>query len=113
VLQQSLAVRDRRDRGNISEHGVAVARGHLFNRLAALVQVPVRHVALPRFAAHLLTELPAVFGFLFDRTVDATNWKCGAPHFQLNAEWILMQSWAPPHPCWPGQPGLVAGLHSA
>jgi transposase len=75
VLQQSLAVRDRRDRGDISDHGVAVARGHLFNRLAALVQVPVRHVALPRFAAHLLTELPAVFGFLFDRTVDATNWR--------------------------------------
>jgi hypothetical protein len=47
VLQQSLAVRDRRDRGDISDHGVAVARGHLFNRLAALVQAPVRHVALP------------------------------------------------------------------
>ena len=73
LLQQSLTLRDRRDRGEISDHGVALAPGHLFNRLAALVQAPVRHVALQRFAAHLLTELPAVFGFLFAPTVDATN----------------------------------------
>jgi transposase len=75
VLQQGLRVRDRRERGEISEHGVAVARGHLFSRLAALIDAPVRHVALRRFAAHLRTELPAIFGFLFDATVDATNWR--------------------------------------
>ncbi|HUE88534.1 MAG TPA: hypothetical protein VMO26_20850 [Vicinamibacterales bacterium] len=28
-----------------------------------------------RLAAHLTTELPPVFGFLFDFTLDATNWR--------------------------------------
>jgi transposase len=28
-----------------------------------------------RLATHLTTELPAVFGFLFDLTLDATNWR--------------------------------------
>jgi len=30
---------------------------------------------MQRFAAHLAIELPAVFGFLFDPSVDATNWR--------------------------------------
>lgn len=28
-----------------------------------------------RLAAHLTTELPALFSFLFDSTLDATNWR--------------------------------------
>jgi transposase len=75
VLQQGLAVRDRRDAGAISDHGAAVARGRLFNRLADLINAPGRLAVMQRFAAHLATELPAVFGFLFDPTVDATNWR--------------------------------------
>ena len=73
VLQQALAVRDRRASGDITSHGAAVARGRLFNDLADLVNQPVRTPALQRFAAHLAVELPPVFGFLFDPTVDATN----------------------------------------
>jgi len=73
VLQQALAVRDRRASGDITSHGAAVARGRLFNDLADLVNQPVRTPALQRFAAHLAVELPAVFGFLFDPAVDATN----------------------------------------
>ena len=46
VLEQGLAVRDRGDRCEISDHGVAVARGHLFKRLVALIHAPVRHVAV-------------------------------------------------------------------
>ena len=30
---------------------------------------------MQRFAAHLSTELPALFSFLFEPTVDATNWR--------------------------------------
>ena len=75
VLQQALAVRDRRAAGDITIHGAAVARGRLFNDLAGLVNHPVRTPALQRFAAHLAVELPAVFGFLFDPAVDATNWR--------------------------------------
>jgi transposase len=75
VLQRALAVRDRRDADAITAHGAAIARGRLFNELAALVTHPVRTPTLQRFAAHLAVELPAVFGFLFDPTVDATNWR--------------------------------------
>lgn len=75
VLQQALVVRDRRDAGEVTAHGAAIARGRLFNQLADLVNHPVRLPGLQRFAAHLAVELPAVFGFLFDPTVDATNWR--------------------------------------
>lgn len=75
VLQRALAVRDRRTAGDITGHGVAIARGRLFNRLADLLNHPVRTPAFQRFAAHLAVELPAVFGFLFDPTVGATNWR--------------------------------------
>jgi transposase len=75
VLHQALAVRDRRDAGEISAHGATVARGRLFNHLAATLTAPGPLPAMQRFAAHLAIELPAVFGFLFDPTVDATNWR--------------------------------------
>src|SRR5712692_10537006 len=38
ILTQALEVRDRREAGTMSAHGVAVARGHLFNRLNGLVE---------------------------------------------------------------------------
>jgi transposase len=75
VLRDALEVRDRRDAGEITTHGAAIARGRLFNRLADLVSQPTRDPARQRFAAHLAIELPAVFGFLFDPAVDATNWR--------------------------------------
>jgi transposase len=75
VLQHALAVRDRCNAGEITAHGAAVARGRLFTQLADLLDHPVRDAALQRFAAHLTVELPAVFAFLFDHTVDATNWR--------------------------------------
>lgn len=75
ILQQSLAVRDRRNAGDISAHGATVARGHLFTRLADRLLAPGTVPAMQRLAAHLATELPAVFGFLFDPNVDATNWR--------------------------------------
>lgn len=75
LLQQALAIRDRRDAGAISAHGAAVARGHVLNQfLAALDHVGSLPV-LQRFAAHLWRELPALFSFLFEPTVDATNWR--------------------------------------
>jgi transposase len=75
VLQKALGVRDRRDAGEMTAHGVATARGRLFNDLADLLNHPVRASAFRRFSAHLAVELPAVFGFLFDPAVDATNWR--------------------------------------
>jgi transposase len=75
VLQDALAVRDRVAAGEVSPHGAAVARGHLISRLGDLVAAPGRLAECRRFATHLTTEFSAVFGFLFDPTLEATNWR--------------------------------------
>jgi transposase len=75
VLQAALDVRDRRAAGDMSDHGAAVARGHLIAHLLALLDAPSRLADCQRLAAHLTTELEAVFSFLFDRALDATNWR--------------------------------------
>lgn len=75
VLQDALDVRDRLAAGEISTHGAAVARGHLMSRLLDLLADPGTVPDCHRLAAHLTTELPAVFGFLCEPTLDATNWR--------------------------------------
>jgi transposase len=75
VLQDALDVRDRVVAGAISPHGGAVARGHLLTRLLDLLAAPGTLPDCHRLGAHLTTELPAVFGFLFDFTLDARNWR--------------------------------------
>jgi transposase len=75
VLQEALDVRDRRAAGEISGHGAAVARGHLISHLLDLLDAPSRLADCQRLAAHLTIELPAVFSFLFDPALDATNWR--------------------------------------
>ena len=75
VLQQALAVRDRYAAGTISLHGVAVARGHLDTRLATVLDRRTTLPAVQRLVAHLDREWPALFGFLHDPSVDATNWR--------------------------------------
>jgi transposase len=75
VLQEALDVRDRFRAGETSAHGTAVARGHLITRMLDLLDAPGCVRACQRLAAHLSTELPALFGFLFDLTLDATNWR--------------------------------------
>jgi transposase len=75
VLQDALDVRDRLATAEISGHGAAVARGRLLSRLLDLLAAPGTVPDCHRLAAHLTTELPAIFGFLFDPTLDATNWR--------------------------------------
>jgi transposase len=76
VLQQALALRDRYLAGQVSAHGLAVARGRLLERLNRLLDHPGAVPDVRRFAAHLATEWPALFTFLFDPTsIDATNWR--------------------------------------
>lgn len=76
VLQHALGVRDRYQRGAISAHGVAVARGHLQNQLNVLIDRPGPQRLARLFAAHLAVEFPAIFTFLLDPDViDATNWR--------------------------------------
>ena len=76
VLQAALGTRERYVRGAISPHGLAVARGQLIERLGRLLaRTPSRRLAIQRFQAHLIVEYDAIFSFLFDPTLDATNWR--------------------------------------
>lgn len=75
VLQQALALRDRHAAGTVSDHGLAVARGHLETRLSRMLDQRSMVPAVRRFAAHLDREWAALFGFLHDPTIDATNWR--------------------------------------
>jgi transposase len=75
VLLDGLALRDRRDAQDVSAHGLAVARGQLLARLAGLIDAAPALPAAQRFAKHLTTEFPAVFAFLWEPGIDATNWR--------------------------------------
>jgi transposase len=76
LLQAVLATRDRHRLGHVSDQGLAVARGQYVNRLSDLLdRRPSRLADARRFATHLRTEFEAVFSFLFDPTLDATNWR--------------------------------------
>ena len=75
VLRAGLDLRDRCNAEELSEHGMATARGRLNARLARLIDAPPPLDDAERFAAHLATEFPAVFLFLWDPSVDATNWR--------------------------------------
>lgn len=75
VFQQALQLRDRHVAGEVSDHGLAVARGQLETRLSTLLDQSSTVPAVRRFAAHLNREWPALFSFLHDSTIPATNWQ--------------------------------------
>ena len=75
TLQAGLALRDRRNAGSLSAHGLATARGRLLAQLSRLIDNPPPHDDAERFAAHLASEFGAIFTFLWDPSVDATNWR--------------------------------------
>ena len=76
VLQAALATRDGHHAGTISAHGLAVARGHYVERLGRLLTHRRPHDRRLRlFHQHLVVEFEAIFSFLFDPTLDATNWR--------------------------------------
>src|SRR5262245_40366932 len=53
LLQKSLALRDRHVEGEVSDRGLAVARGRLFNRLVDLILPAKSNAANERLAKHL------------------------------------------------------------
>ena len=76
ILQAALATRDAYRTGLMSAHGLAVARGHYSERLGRLLaRTPSRRLRVRRFQQHLIVEFDAIFSFLFDPTLDATNWR--------------------------------------
>jgi transposase len=74
ILHHALRVRDRRAAGTMSAHGVDVARGHLFQQVLDALSDPGTIPEIQRFARHLTVELPALFSFLVDPALHATNW---------------------------------------
>ena len=76
LLQQALALRDRRATGAVSPHGFAVARGRVLAELLDVLTTTRSTVPdVRRFAAHLTTEATALLTFLGDPAIDATNWR--------------------------------------
>ncbi len=75
VLQAALAVRDRCRNGELTRHGLDSLRGRLEARLGRLIDAPPPLKAAKRFAKHLANEFSALFLFLRDPSIDATNWR--------------------------------------
>jgi hypothetical protein len=75
LLQQALQLRDRRQQEQISDHGVAVARGRLEARLDRSLQRCYRSLRNRRLANLLLRERDALFTFLNCPGLEATNWR--------------------------------------
>ena len=73
-LQDSLALRDRRDAGEISDHGLAVARGRLEKRLDRLLNSRCTQAGNRRFRNHLAKHRQEILTFLYHRDLEATNW---------------------------------------
>lgn len=74
LLQDALALRDRRGRGELSPHGLGVARGRLKARADRLLRWKPTDEDNRKLAAHLVGERAALFTFLHRPEVPATNW---------------------------------------
>jgi transposase len=75
LLRAGLGLRDRHPAGEISRHGLAVARGRLENQLSDLVFPPKSNAASERLAQHLWAHRDELFTFLRQPGLDATNWR--------------------------------------
>jgi len=73
-LSDALALRDRRDCGTISSHGLAVARGRLDKRLDRLLEWNLSHPGNHKFQKHLAGHSDQILTFLYDPDIQATNW---------------------------------------
>lgn len=74
LLQHALVLRDRRDAGEISDHGLRVARGRLQARIGRVIRGRFTHEANGRFARHLLRNEHNLLRFLHHPDLEATNW---------------------------------------
>jgi transposase len=74
LLQKALALRDRRDEGLISAHGLAVAKGRLEGALRRLVNGRFTNELNRKLARHVRKLETQLFTFLALPGVEATNW---------------------------------------
>jgi transposase len=75
VLQDALNLRDRRDAGSVSPHGMARARGRLGKRLDRLLYRTRANAPNERLAKHLYGHRKQLLTFLEHPGLDATNWR--------------------------------------
>ena len=75
ILQHSLRLRDRRDQNEISEPGLAIARGKLEARLDRELARSYRSPQNQRLANHLRREREAMFTFRYCPGLEATNYR--------------------------------------
>ena len=75
LLRAALDLRDRHAAGEISRHGLAVARGRLANQLSDLAFPPKTNAANERLAQYLWAHRGDLFTFLRQPGLDATNWR--------------------------------------
>jgi transposase len=75
LLRQGLALRDRHSAGQVSDHGLSVARGRLQRALEAAIFPPKTNPANERLAQHLWKHIDDLFLFLQRPGLDATNWR--------------------------------------
>ena len=75
ILQASLQLRDRRDRNQIGERGLAIARGQLEARLDRTLNRNYRSPTNQRLANHLRRERDAMFTFLYCHGPDAPSYR--------------------------------------
>ena len=75
ILQEGLAIRDRRDAGEVSAAAAARKAGLLGKQLRALTEPAKTHPANERFAAHLFSQQRHVFTYLRRAGIDATNYR--------------------------------------
>ena len=73
VLETSLELRDRHERGEVSERGLSIATGKLEARLEQMLEPRRRNPANRRLARHLKHERLWLFTFLHCPGLDATN----------------------------------------
>jgi transposase len=75
LLWDALALRDRRDAGEVSPHGLVVAVGRLAARLGRMLAWVKTHPDNERLAKHLDHHRHQVFNFLTTPGLDATNYR--------------------------------------
>ena len=75
LLRTGLDLRDRHAEGEISRHGLAVARGRLKDQLSDLIFSPKTNATNDRLAQHLWAHRDELFTILRQPGLDATNWR--------------------------------------
>src|SRR6516162_11534081 len=73
LLETSLQLRDRYERGEVTAHGLSIATGKLEAKLDRMLETRRRNPANRRLARHLEHELLWLFTFLHGPGLDATN----------------------------------------